>query len=150
LARVDIRIAREEELSSILALYNMTWKDSSSPLSRKVGENIFRKLHEHPDDELYVALSGDRVIGAFALLVSRGEAGASECVVENIVVHPRFRRQGAGRRIIDFATDKCRAFSCRRLTVTSRDSQDDLGAFLGAMGFEPVGHDFSKMIDQGK
>lgn len=144
---VDIRIAREEELGQIIALYNMIWPKGSAPLSRKVGENIFHHVREHPDDEMYVAEHKGRLVGTFTLLLRKARDGTKECVVENIVIHPKYRRRGIGSRIVDFVTEHCREIGCPRLTITSREKSDESRAFYDALGFESHGFGFTKKIN---
>jgi GNAT superfamily N-acetyltransferase len=147
LENIEIRIARESEVSEILTLYNMVWKDSDTPISHKVGENIFHRIREKPDDEMWVVKADDRVIGSFTTLVRRKNKKVNECIVENMIVHPKYRRKGVGRRIMEYLFRHCATMGCGRLTVTISEKREASEAFYSALGFEPHGYGFTKRID---
>ena len=144
---LEIRIARDEELPEIITLYNLMWADSKSPLTMKVGENIYRRIRDNPDDDMYVVLLEDRIVGSFTVLVRKGGGGSNECVVENVAVNPKFQRRGIGSSIVYFLTDWCKLCGIATLTFTSGEKRDKSDAFYEAMGFERRGFSFTKTID---
>jgi GNAT superfamily N-acetyltransferase len=144
---LEIRIARDEELPEIIALYNLMWVNSESPVTMKVGETLYQRIKENPDDDMYVALLDDRVVGSFTVLVRKTDAGDNECVVENVAVNPKYQRRGIGKSIVRFLADWCKLCGITRLTIASSDKRENVVAFYNALGFERRGSGFIKTID---
>jgi putative acetyltransferase len=98
---------------------------------------FFRPLvrNELPHVNLACVRDGDGAVAGFI-----GLAGQS---IEMLFIHPDWRGQGAGRRLIQYAIDECDA---QTLDVNEQNDQA-LGFYL-RMGFEVVGR--SELDSTGK
>jgi ribosomal protein S18 acetylase RimI-like enzyme len=139
---IEIRAARRDELSEIVTLYNLMWVDSD-PLDHKLAENIFDEMQGKPNQGMYVAETGGRVVASFMMLINDG----GECVVENVVVHPKFQRHGIGKRMMSFVADRCRETGCRRLVISSAEKRESSSGFYESLGFRRMGYGFVKDFD---
>jgi GNAT superfamily N-acetyltransferase len=144
LADIEIRTAKREELSAIVTLYNLMWLGSKSPIDLKVGENVFDQM-ERRGQGMYVVDVDGRVVGAFMLLIK----GREECIAENVVVHPKFQRQGIGKMMMSFVTEKCKEAGCRRLVVSSGEKREreSVRHFYESLGFKRRGYALVKHFD---
>ena len=139
-----IREARREELAQIVTLYNLMWTDSDTPIDTKVGENIFDQMQGDRQWMYVVDLDG-RVVASFMVLI--GGADGSECILDNVVVHPRYQRKGIGRKMLAFVTEKCLEMGCRQIVVSKRERDRGSKGFYESLGFERTSVGFVRRLD---
>jgi GNAT superfamily N-acetyltransferase len=63
-----------------------------------------------------------------------------------LVVHPRLRGMGIGRRLVDAAEQFARGINCERLEVTSGEQRHDAHRFYTTLGFSPQSARFVKRL----
>jgi N-acetylglutamate synthase-like GNAT family acetyltransferase len=141
--KADIREAKREEIPQIVTLYNLMWVERGSPLDIKIGENIYDQMRGE-GKAMYVVVVDGRVVGCFMLLLQKGDL--ARCILENVVVHPRYQRRGVGSEIIEFVTDRCREAQCRQIVASSRERREESSGFYESLGFERRGYGFVKNI----
>ena len=109
---VEIRPAAEADLPAILALYRDVGDRHVLPLDQ--AQTIFRRMRSYPDYVVYVAVSAGAIVGTFALLIMDNLAhlGAPSGVVEDVVVRSDRQGRGIGRRMMQFARERCRERGC--------------------------------------
>ena len=139
----NIREARRDELPQIVTLYNLMWSDSENPIDIKTAQSVFDGMSKG-GRWMFVAEVDDRVVGSF-MIVKSGEG--RECVLDNVVVHPRYQRQGIGRQIVDFVADRCRREGCRQIVGSIRERHESSRAFWQSMGFERQLNRYVKTVD---
>ena len=142
---IEIRTAKREELPEIVTLYNLMWVGSESPIDVKVGGNIFDRMQGKPRQGRYVVELNGRVVASFMTLI-KGDV-ETECVLENVVVHPKYQRQGIGKKMMNFVTEKCREAGCRRLIISSSEKRESSSGFYESLGFKRMGYSFVKYLD---
>ena len=76
---------------------------------------------------------GERIVGS---LYINGGIG----VVEGIVVHPDFRRQGVGRQLVQAAMDQLRKDGHRSMELQIDEDREDLRAWYESLGFKRTYH----------
>jgi hypothetical protein len=71
-------LAAKTDLPEILRLYAQPEVDDGRVLSLQKAENIFERINNYPDYNLYVADSNGVIVGTFALLIMEnlGHLGA--------------------------------------------------------------------------
>lgn len=141
---IEIRVAKREELPKVVTLYNLMWV-GKKPIDIKTGENIFDRMQKRSQAMYVVTLDG-RVVGTFMVLIKADDDGL-QCVVENVVVHPKYQRRGIGKQVMAFVTEKCKEEGCHRLVVSSSDKRESSAQFYESQGFERRGYSFVKRID---
>ncbi len=145
---IQIREARREELPAIVTLYNLMWAGSKTPIAIKTGEGIFERMRANPNQRMYVAEVDGRVVGTFMMIVKDHPAtgDARDCVVDNVVVHPRFQGKGIGKQMIRFVTEQGKQSGCARLVIAGGERRDDSHAFYESLGFTRKGYGFVRNI----
>lgn len=96
----------------------------------------FRKEVEDGRLELLAAFCDEDVLGV--LVISYGlsiSAGGRFASIEELYVRPDSRRQGAGRRLLEVAGERCRARGVSYIEVQT--VEDEAQAFYEACGYEP-------------
>jgi GNAT superfamily N-acetyltransferase len=145
---VRIREATLADLPSVLALYAQPDIDCGNMLPAAQAEQIFARFKQYPDYRLYVAESGNRVVGTFALLIMDNLAhqGARSGLVEDVVVDAASQRRGIGRRMMAFALDRCRAAGCYKMTLSSNLKRRAAHRFYEDLEFARHGYSFSANV----
>ncbi len=140
-----VRAANGEDLPAVLGLYRYLGMDDGAILSLDEATRIFARMKLYPDYTLHVAVAEERIVGAFSLLVmdNLGHKGAPSGVVEDVVVHPDWRRKGIGRTMMEKAMSLCAARRCYKLSLTTNKHRPDAHAFYEALGFEVHGFSYS-------
>jgi GNAT superfamily N-acetyltransferase len=141
---LTIRKANRDDLKDILAIYAEPDIDNGNTLDLNSAEATLDKMNHYPDYTLYVAAINDKVVGSFALLIMDNLAhmGAPSAVVENVVVHSKWRGQGIGSEMIRFAMDKAKQAKCYKLALTCSINRDRAHKFYESLGFDKHGYSF--------
>jgi GNAT superfamily N-acetyltransferase len=141
-AAVEIRRAAEADLPAILALYREVGDQDVVPADR--ARDVLARIRSYPEYDLYVAVSGGEIVGTFALLIMDNLAhlAAPSGVVEDVVVRGDRQRRGVGRRMMQWAQERCRARGCYKLTLSSSLQRHAAHRFYAALGFQRHGCSF--------
>ncbi len=144
----EIRPALAEDLPSILALYKDAFQDEKT-VTPPQALAIFETMKRYPSYTLYVATIQNRITGTFALLIMEnlGHNGAKSAVVEDIAVASPVQGQGIGKRMMQFAMDRCREAGCYKLTLSSNLIREKTHAFYESLGFRKHGFSFWADLD---
>ncbi len=141
---ITIREASETDLPRILDLYiasDIGDHESFTPAEAAAQLAVFR---QYPSYRLYVAESGNKVIGTYELLImdNMAKRGKRSGIVEDAAVDPAHQGQGIGRAMMRHALDQCRRAGCYKLTLSSNLRREDAHRFYDALGFERHGYSF--------
>jgi GNAT superfamily N-acetyltransferase len=117
----DIRQASRADLAAVLRLYGQSELDDGAVLTQAAAEEIFARMERYPDYHLYVAVSGRRIVGTFALLImdNLGHLGAPSGLMEDVAVDPVCQGQGVGREMVEHAIGLCRQKGCYKLALSA-------------------------------
>jgi GNAT superfamily N-acetyltransferase len=141
---LTIRKANRNDLKDILAIYAEPDIDNGNILDLNSAEAMLDKMKHYPDYTFYVATTGNKVVGSFALLIMDNLAhmGAPSAIVEDVVVHSKWRSRGIGSRMIRFAMDKAKQAKCYKLALTCSINRDRAHKFYESLDFEKHGYSF--------
>ncbi len=99
-----VRAAQKSDLPALLDLYQHLSPGDRSDLPD--AEAIFDQFLAYPGSVIVLCEIGSVLVGSCVLVVipnlTRG--GRPYALIENVVTHGDFRRQGIGKRVLDFAT----------------------------------------------
>jgi GNAT superfamily N-acetyltransferase len=140
---VDIRPARREDLAAILALYADLETDGQV-LDLPAAESILERMQQYPNYTVYVAVVEGQIVGSFELLImdNLAHVGAPSGIVEDVVVHPKWRGRGIGKQMMSFALEQCRQAGCYKLALSSNLKREAAHKFYAALGFQKHGYSF--------
>jgi GNAT superfamily N-acetyltransferase len=141
---LQIQKACKSDLTSILNLYAESDIDNGKKLDLTAAEKLFDKILSYPNFNVYVALSNDKIIGTFELLIMDNLAhmGLPSAIVEDVVVHSDYRGQGVGKKMMQFAFEKCKKAGCYKMVLSSNIRRDRAHHFYESLGFEKHGYSF--------
>jgi GNAT superfamily N-acetyltransferase len=141
---INIRKANREDLPVILKLYRVFDNENDPRLDLTTAEEIFARMQTYPSYAIYLAEREGEIIGTFALLIMDNLAhfGASEGIVENVVVPQQFQGQGIGKIMMEYAMQRCAEAGCYKLVLSSSVKREQAHHFYESLGFERYGYSF--------
>ncbi len=151
LAPLRIRQAADSDLPTLLRLYSQLGMDDGKVLDPVTAGMILRRMDRYPDYHIFLAEREGETVGTFALLVmdNLGHCGAPSAVIEDVVVDQRFRGQGIGHGMMDFASRLCRDKGCYKMTLSSNQHRDSAHRFYESLGFRRHGFSFYVELPNG-
>jgi GNAT superfamily N-acetyltransferase len=69
-------------------------------------------------------------------------SGAPSGVVEDVAVRAGQRGQGIGKRMMEFALERCREAGCYKMALSSNLRREEAHRFYDSLGFERHGYSF--------
>jgi ribosomal protein S18 acetylase RimI-like enzyme len=141
---LDIRKATRDDLKDILTLYAEPDIDNRNVLDLQSATSVLDKMKQYPSYSLYVASVDNQIVGSFAFLIMDNLAhmGAPSAVVEDVVVHTKWRDQGIGHRMIEFAMKEAKTQKCYKLALSCNINREQAHKFYESLGFEKHGYSF--------
>ena len=141
---ITIHEATEQDIPFILSLYSQSDMDNGKTLPEEQAKDIFLKMKSYPDYKVYVATNEERIVGTFALLIMDNLAhmGTPSGIIEDVVVSDTFQRMGIGKKMIQYAIDKCKQNKCYKVALSSNLRRKDAHAFYESLDFERHGYSF--------
>lgn len=141
---LSIHKSTRDDLEGILALYAEPDIDNGNVLDLQSVESVFDKMKLYPNYALYVATIDNQIVGSFALLIMDNFAhmGAPSAVIEDVVVHLKWRGQGIGCQMIRFAMERAKEAKCYKLVLSCSINRDRAHKFYESLGFEKHGYSF--------
>lgn len=142
MSAMNIRRAREADVAAIVAMLaddplGRSREDAGPPLARAYLD-AFAAIDRDPNQFLAVMTEGDEVIGTLQITFLAGLSlrGAWRGQIEAVRVAANRRGEGLGRRLLNWAIDKCRERGCRVLQLTTNKSRLDAHRFYERLGFK--------------
>ena len=90
---------------------------AADSLPESWSETAFEEELENPAATVFVALSGDEVIG-----IGGVQRVLDEAYITNIATHKNFRKKGAGSKILDTIINHCKKEKCSFVSLEVRVS----------------------------
>ena len=142
-----IRQAVSTDLPAILSLYGQPDADNRKVMDFEMANSLFLKISTYPSYRLFVACSGDRIVGTYSLVILDNlvHMGAPSGLVEAVVVLSNWRRKGVGKAMMNHAMALCREAHCYKLALSSNLVREPAHRFYEALGFTRYG--FSFVVD---
>lgn len=138
-----MRPVADHELPALAAL--LASIDGETPRSLDLLRTQLARIRAVPGYTVFVVLADDKVIATFSQLIfpTLAHGGASESLLESVVVADGLRGQGIGRRMMQFAMQRAADAGCYKLALSSNSKRLDAHRFYRGMGFEQHGISFS-------
>ena len=143
MVKIEILEAEEKDLSSVISLFKQPEVDKDV-LSIMPAQRIFNRIRNYPDYKIYVAKADHRIVGTFGLLMmdKLSHLGAKSGIVDDLMVHPDWQGKGIGKKMMQFAMDRCRESGCYKLMLSSNIKRELAHNFYEKLGFKKHGYSF--------
>jgi ribosomal protein S18 acetylase RimI-like enzyme len=138
LTGVDIRLARPEDVSALVALLTLLFSQEAEfvadPARQERGLKLI--LSDPSRGDILVAVTGGQIVGMVSLLpVVSTALGAPTAILEDMIVKPEFRGQGIGQSLIKAAKTHAREKGYARITLLTDGDNAAAQGFYEALGF---------------
>jgi GNAT superfamily N-acetyltransferase len=131
-----IRDAAHDDLPRVLDLYRHLHPDEVLP--PETANAVWSSLLASEGVTVVVAQMAGRIVSSCTLAIvpnlSRG--GRSYAVIENVVTHADYRRQGLGRRVLARATDLAWQADCYKVLLATGSKRESTLQFYEGAGFQ--------------
>ena len=103
---IQIRKVEEDDLPQTLDLYAQLDMDNGEVVPLDSARKLFNKLKKYPEYAIFVATSKGETVGTFSLLIMDNlvHGGAPSGIVEALVVTPKYRGIGIGKKMMGFVS----------------------------------------------
>ncbi|WP_078381920.1 GNAT family N-acetyltransferase [Sutcliffiella halmapala] len=137
-----IRELRKQELTIYLELLKEL--DREMVFSINEAEQLFEQIKVYPFYKIFVLEVDKQIAATFTLIIcdNFGHGGLKFAIVENVVVHPSFKRMGIGKQMMDMAAEIATENNCYKLMLSSNEKREDAHAFYDALDFKRHGVSF--------
>jgi GNAT superfamily N-acetyltransferase len=129
--RLDATLLTDADVHALNALLRQLSR-SALPLLRE----DFIKILANPNTMVFVARSGEQLVGTLTLVLQRTITG-DRARIEDVVTSDAVRRQGVGRLLIRTAVDMAKHLGLRSIDLTSHPSREDANRLYLNEGFKP-------------
>lgn len=131
----DARLVRD-----FLKLMNAYAKDpmgGGKPLSRQEKINMVEGLRKTPNALTFLAYVDDKPAGVANCFIGFATFEGKKLInIHDFAVHPTFRRQGIGEKLLETIQKKARGLDCCRLTLELRTDNLAAQRLYQKFGFE--------------
>jgi len=128
-------------------LYAQKDIDNGEGLSIKEANRIFSKFQTYPNYSLYIAITENKIVGTFELLImdNLAHCGKPSGIIEDVIVDSNYRSMGIGKKMMEFAMGICKKQGCYKLALSSNSIRERAHIFYKNLGFEQ--HGFSFLVE---
>jgi len=133
---MTIRKAIFSDLSELLALYSHLHEDD---IKVEVTE-LAQTWKDIVDSKafIYLVAEADSILVSscnISIIPNLTRGGRSIALIENVVTHRDYRRQGLGRLVLEAAIQIARERNCYKMMLMSNSKREDAHSFYHSLGF---------------
>lgn len=130
------RRAVSGDLGSLLELY-LHLNPNTPKLSDAMAGEIWADMLSWPGVKVFVCSGGARLISTCMLITSPNlmRGGSPHALIENVVTHADFRRQGYGRAVMTAALDAAWTEGCHNVMLLTGRADPAVDRFYASCGF---------------
>lgn len=135
--KLDIRDATIKDANALQSLYEIM-----HPNDPVVGKPAFKNAFSHtikdPAQTTVVGLVSEQLVAAstFYVLANLTRGCRPFAMVENVITHTDFRRQGYGRLILHECVERARQLDCYKIMLMTGSKRDEVLGFYENVGFK--------------
>ena len=133
-----IRELRESELSALLELYEHL-HDTDDPLpSRDEIEGVWKAIQQDPNLKYFGVFVADTLVSSCSLSIIPNLTRCCRLygVIENVVTHSDFRRQGHGQSVLKHALADAWSYGCYKVMLLTGRKDEGTYRFYESAGFD--------------
>ena len=97
----------------------------------------FAHISRDPNNELLIAEFNGNLVGILQLtyIPYLTYVGSSHCLIEGVRINEKYRGQGFGKQLFEYAIQKARTRGCKLVQLTSDRQRPDAIHFYEKLGF---------------
>jgi GNAT superfamily N-acetyltransferase len=133
-------IASASDIDELVSLLGLLFAQEAefSPNDDLQRTGLCRIIEEPQRGEIIVLRMQNEVVGMTTLLYTISTAlGARVALLEDMIVHPRYRNQGLGEQLVNAANQRAITVGCQRITLLTDEDNHAAHRFYQRHGFQP-------------
>jgi len=139
--QLTFRLAEEADLENIVHMLaddtlGAERENVSGPLSQQY-ILAFKKIQADPNQELTIAILNNETVATFQLTFIQylTYQGGLRAQIESVRTHSKYRGQGIGTKIFEYAINRAKEKGCHLVQLTSDKQRPDAIRFYQSLGF---------------
>ena len=135
---MTISIATESNIEALCDLLNILFTQEADFVSDREKQRMgLKEIIEHPEiGEIFILEKDDTIVGMVSLLYSISTAlGGRVAILEDMIIHPDHRGQGAGILLLTHAIEHAKEVQCKRITLLTDTDNEKAISFYKKQGF---------------
>ncbi|MEA5625026.1 GNAT family N-acetyltransferase [Nostoc sp. UHCC 0251] len=135
---ITVRLITCDELPQLLALYqHLNPVDAPLP-AEEVLQSMWKKILDDPRLYYIVADIGSQLVATcnLAIVPNLTRGARPYGIIENVVTHPDYRRQGLGTRVLHYALDLAWQQLCYKVMLLTSSKTEETLHFYERAGFK--------------
>ncbi len=132
-----IRELKESDLPALLDLYGHLHTPDDPLPNQDVIDSLWATILLNPNLKYFGAFVDDTLVSSCTLSVTPNLTRGCRPygVIENVVTHPRFRRQGLGKAVLQQALADARFMGCYKVMLLTGRKDEETYKFYESVGF---------------
>ncbi len=124
-----------------------TREDPGKPLNPAY-LNSFQHIDQDPNNELIVAEHGHELVAMLQLtfIPYLTHTGSWRCLIEGVRVQSKYRGQGLGQQLFEWAIERAKQRGCLLVQLTSDKQRPDAIRFYQQLGFVASHEGFKRLL----
>ena len=135
---VDIREIRKEELGKLLNLYAYLHENDTEPPTSGSITSVWEQIQENENIKYFGIFIGDELVSScnIILVPNLTRSCRPYGVIENVVTHKKYRKNGFGKAILKKATEYAWDNSCYKVMLMTGRLDENTFSFYESAGFD--------------
>lgn len=142
---IIFRPATVDDVDKLLNLYGHLSSDNER-CPREIAERNIVDLNNIKGSTIFIGELDDALVTTCTLIIipnlTRG--GAPYALIENVVTHPEYRKNGYGKAILEEACNHAWRYNCYKVMLSTGSQRPSTLAFYESAGFEQSRTGFQK------
>ncbi len=136
---MKIRELKESELSELLALYEHLHADDTPLPEKEQLSVVWGEIINSPKLNYFGAFEKERLVASctISIIPNLTRSCRPYGLIENVVTHPKFRRNGIGRAILVHARNYAWSQNCYKVMLMTGRKDEGTLKFYESAGFDP-------------
>ncbi len=135
---MDIREIKKDELEKVLTLYkHLHEKDEELPDYQKIS-TVWNQIQSDKNIKYFGVFDGSVLISSCSIIIVPNLTRSCRpyAVIENVVTHKDYRRNGHGRAVLKAAVDYAWEQNCYKVMLMTGRLNEETFKFYEAAGFD--------------
>lgn len=135
---VQFRLIRADELSSLLDLYQHLNSDEPPLPDEAIVNQVWESFTTDPKIACVVGDADGRLVASCTLVIipNLTRAARPYGLIENVVTHPAYRKQGIGSQLLRYALQLAWDQQCYKVMLLTGRKQEETLRFYEKVGFQ--------------
>ncbi|NBC69537.1 GNAT family N-acetyltransferase [Paenibacillus sacheonensis] len=131
------RMIQPDELPQLLDLYKHLHEQDADIVDQEALQRLWSEIMTDPYMKIIVMERDGRLVSTCVLSILKNVTRGARPygLIENVVTHGDYRKQGLGRAVLQKADDICRAYNCYKVMLLTGSTRDEVHRFYEQAGY---------------